>query len=383
MTAAAGVTRPNVFTAPPGLLRRPQARLPQDPAPDRVELSAAGPEPPEPPGGGASLRRVGAFAAVAAAAAGAFGAAAGPALIATPRSMVPAAEAPAQFREIPRREAPFAPFRAPRAGAQVISSPTPQARPGRGTPTVSAPSPQARPASSSVAFQNLEKTPLRQGMEGPAVARFQKWLNHAQPVAATGRFDDATEAAVRRYQARHGLASDGVVGNGTFGMLFEELFWKGGLRPSMTDPAENAALPRDLEVVVDLGRQRAFLVDGQSREALRSYPISSGAPGFATPQGNFRITAHYMKPEWVPPSSDWARGSSLVPPGPDNPLGPAAMQLSGSTVLLHGVPHAKFGSLGRSPQSHGCVRMYPHHVMELYELLPDGATVRVVPDWKG
>jgi len=57
-----------------------------------------------------------------------------------------------------------------------------------------------------------EGTPLiRQGMSGPAVA----WLRRSLAVPAAtagGPYGDDLAAAVRRFQAHHGLATDGIAG---------------------------------------------------------------------------------------------------------------------------------------------------------------------------
>jgi peptidoglycan hydrolase-like protein with peptidoglycan-binding domain len=56
---------------------------------------------------------------------------------------------------------------------------------------------------------------LKKGSRGPAVAKVQRWLN--QPV--DGIFGRGTRAAVKRFQLRQGLESDGVVGPATWAAL--------------------------------------------------------------------------------------------------------------------------------------------------------------------
>jgi lipoprotein-anchoring transpeptidase ErfK/SrfK len=225
-------------------------------------------------------------------------------------------------------------------------------------------------------FKSLEQTPLKKGMRGEQVARFKQYLNSFFKVDQNDVYDDATERAVKAYQEKRNLGKDGIVGNGTFGSIFSDLFWKDGTK---ADLGEKSLPKENLEVIVDLSEQRARVRDTQSGKILREYPISSGAPGFDTPAGNYQVTDKFTKPEWIPPNSDWARGSSRVPPGPDNPLGVAGLQLSNSDYLLHSVPTSKFGTLGNTPASHGCVRMYPHHVMQLHDTLSNGTSVRIVP----
>jgi peptidoglycan hydrolase-like protein with peptidoglycan-binding domain len=57
-------------------------------------------------------------------------------------------------------------------------------------------------------------TMLRRGARGVAVVRLQRLLRHVEAYDAdpTGMFDAATEAAVLRFQRRHQLDDDGLVG---------------------------------------------------------------------------------------------------------------------------------------------------------------------------
>lgn len=53
----------------------------------------------------------------------------------------------------------------------------------------------------------------------------------------------------------------------------------------------------------------------------------------------------------------------MVPAGPDNPLGKYAIRLSASGYLIHGTNKP----VGVGMQvTHGCVRMYPEDIEELF-----------------
>lgn len=67
---------------------------------------------------------------------------------------------------------------------------------------------------------------LKHGERGDAVKHLQEALNKAgvrddkgQPLPTTGYYGDLTEAAVRKYQAQHGLSVDGKAGHDTLGAL--------------------------------------------------------------------------------------------------------------------------------------------------------------------
>ncbi len=115
---------------------------------------------------------------------------------------------------------------------------------------------------------------LRLGATGHEVVHVQRLLG----IHADGRYDEATERAVRRFQAEHGLLVDGQVGPRTWAALEAE--WRGFageavLREGSTGPAV-AAVQRLLGVTADgdfgpitLAAVRAFqersglVVDGQ------------------------------------------------------------------------------------------------------------------------
>ena len=65
----------------------------------------------------------------------------------------------------------------------------------------------------------------------------------------------------------------------------------------------------------------------------------------------------------------------VVGPGPDNPLGSHALYLGFPQYLIHGTN--KPFSIGMRV-SHGCVRMYPEHIVELFELVEPGTPVTLV-----
>lgn len=68
---------------------------------------------------------------------------------------------------------------------------------------------------------------IRRGSSGPDVALVQTWLNgirdsctwHAA-LTVDGKFGASTVAAVKRYQTRHSLTSDGSVGKDTWEKMF-------------------------------------------------------------------------------------------------------------------------------------------------------------------
>jgi L,D-transpeptidase ErfK/SrfK len=66
---------------------------------------------------------------------------------------------------------------------------------------------------------------------------------------------------------------------------------------------------------------------------------------------------------------------SVVPPGPDNPLGAYAMTLSLPGYLIHGTN--KPAGVGMR-SSHGCIRLYPEDIEALFGRVGRGTEVRLV-----
>ncbi|MCS6947938.1 MAG: L,D-transpeptidase family protein [Steroidobacteraceae bacterium] len=140
-------------------------------------------------------------------------------------------------------------------------------------------------------------------------------------------------------------------------------------------------------IVVNLAEHRLYYFvpekNGPVRRVL-TYPVSIGKMDWRTPLGSTRIVEKRVNPTWIPPPSvrkeHAARGEPLpavVPPGPDNPLGAHAMRLGlpGGAYLIHGTNNP--AAVGM-PVTHGCIRMYPEDIAELFPLVPVGTPVTLL-----
>ena len=130
-------------------------------------------------------------------------------------------------------------------------------------------------------------------------------------------------------------------------------------------------------LVLNLGDQRLyhFKPDGKT---VVSYPVGIGREGWSTPTGRTKVVRKQVKPTWYVPKSIRAERPelpSVVPPGPENPLGSHALYLGWRSYLLHGT-NKPYG-IGRRA-SHGCVRLYPEDIARLYAEIPVGTRVTVI-----
>ena len=129
-------------------------------------------------------------------------------------------------------------------------------------------------------------------------------------------------------------------------------------------------------VVVDTPNTFLYLVLGNGR-ALR-YGIGVGREGF-TWAGVKHVEKKAEWPDWTPPAEMLERQPYLprfMAGGPGNPLGARAMYLSGSVYRIHGTnaPH----TIGQRVSS-GCIRLVNEDVEHLYNRVPVGAKVVVLP----
>lgn len=115
---------------------------------------------------------------------------------------------------------------------------------------------------------------------------------------------------------------------------------------------------------------------------VHTYPASIGRMDWATPLGKTRVVSKKKGPTWRPPESirkEHAEAGdplpAVVPPGPDNPLGDYAIYLALPSYLIHGT-NKSFGVGMRV--SHGCVRMLPEDIEELFPLVAANTPVHIV-----
>jgi len=113
-----------------------------------------------------------------------------------------------------------------------------------------------------------------------------------------------------------------------------------------------------------------------------THPIGIGLVGWSTPEGKTKVVGKKADPWWIPPASvrrehreDGDPLPAKVPPGPDNPLGRHALRLGWDSYLIHGT-NKPYGVGMRA--SHGCIRMYPEDIAQLFDDIPVGTPVTVV-----
>lgn len=136
-------------------------------------------------------------------------------------------------------------------------------------------------------------------------------------------------------------------------------------------------------IVINIAEYRMYYYPAGG-SVVHTYPLGIGREGWGSPVGSTRISAMTANPAWYPPKSireehaaDGDPLPTVVPPGPDNPLGPYKMSLAIPGYLIHG-SNKKFGIGMRV--SHGCFRMLNNNVLELSRMVKVGTPVRIIDE---
>ena len=164
--------------------------------------------------------------------------------------------------------------------------------------------------------------------------------------------------------------------------------WLPGAGKMLTVPGRHILPPGPHEgIVVNLPEHRLYYYPKPKRGApmeVITYPVSIGKMDWRTPLGVTRVIQKQKDPTWYPPESvrkEHAEAGDPLPPkvgpGPDNPLGAYAMRLAAGngTYLIHGTNNPIAVGLA---VTHGCIRMYPDDVAQLFPLIPVGTPVRLI-----
>lgn len=143
-------------------------------------------------------------------------------------------------------------------------------------------------------------------------------------------------------------------------------------------------LPKTIHqgIVLNVAEMRLYYYPKPGGNVVLTYPIGVGREGWNTPLGVTKVTTKVAGPSWTPPASiraehaaDGEKLPAVVPPGPNNPLGPYALRLGFPSYLLHG-SNKQYGSGMRV--SHGCVRLQNDDITYLFRTVPVGTRVEIV-----
>lgn len=135
-------------------------------------------------------------------------------------------------------------------------------------------------------------------------------------------------------------------------------------------------------IVINLPELRLYYFPDDGSNRVVTHPISIGRMDWKTPLGRTSVIAKNANPAWYPPQSireEHAANNdplpTVVPPGPDNPLGAYALRLGIAGYLIHGTNRP--AGVGMRV-THGCIRLFPEDIEELFGTIDVGTPVQIV-----
>lgn len=152
-----------------------------------------------------------------------------------------------------------------------------------------------------------------------------------------------------------------------------------GQRLRIHNPHIVPAAPDD-GILINLPQRMLFHF---SQGTLRAaYPVGLGKPSWPTPQGEFRIVSKVKNKPWLVPKSiqeEMRREGKVVlqevPPGPDNPLGAHWLGLN---LWGYGIHSTIAPASIYQFRSHGCIRLHPDDIAELFGQVRVGTAGRLI-----
>ncbi len=133
-------------------------------------------------------------------------------------------------------------------------------------------------------------------------------------------------------------------------------------------------------VVINIPEMRLYYFHPRRPGApllVSTYPVGLGRDDWRTPAGKFKVNGKTKNPTWVIPESirkerikEKGFSETMIPGGdPKNPLGKYRFELSLPMYRIHGT-NIPWG-VGMQV-SHGCVRLYPEDIEQLFPMIPIG-----------
>ena len=134
-------------------------------------------------------------------------------------------------------------------------------------------------------------------------------------------------------------------------------------------------------IVVNIPEMRLYYFHPQrdgTPQLVSTYPVGLGRDEWRTPNGKFRVRSKTENPTWVIPESirkermeEKGLSDKKIPGGdPENPLGKYRLRLSMPSYGIHGT-NIPWG-VGMQV-SHGCIRLYPEDIEQLFPRVKVGS----------
>jgi L,D-transpeptidase ErfK/SrfK len=133
-------------------------------------------------------------------------------------------------------------------------------------------------------------------------------------------------------------------------------------------------------ILINLPQRMLFYFKDGALEA--SYPVAVGKPDWDTPTGSFSVISKHKNPAWVVPrdiqeemEEEGREVLTRVEPGPGNPLGNYWI---GTSIRGIGIHATNAPASIYSYHTHGCVRLDPDNIKELFHSISKGEPGMIV-----
>jgi L,D-transpeptidase ErfK/SrfK len=134
-------------------------------------------------------------------------------------------------------------------------------------------------------------------------------------------------------------------------------------------------------IIINLPEMRMYYYQAGTNDVL-TFPIGIGKIGKTIPITKTIITRKTTNPTWIPPQDirefNLEKGivlPKIMPPGPDNPLGPYAIYTGLPTYLIHSTIFPE--SVG-TRASFGCIRMYESDIKDFFPSIEKNIPVAII-----
>ena len=131
-------------------------------------------------------------------------------------------------------------------------------------------------------------------------------------------------------------------------------------RPNMTPVAH----------VVANKQKNLLLAYDKDYQLVASYPTTMGSNYRPSPNGEYKVSSRIIDPTY---NKDFSNKDSVLPPGPNNPVGRVWIGINKPSFGIHGSPNPEKIS---QQKSSGCVRLTNWDVLGLFGTIEEGATVK-------
>lgn len=133
----------------------------------------------------------------------------------------------------------------------------------------------------------------------------------------------------------------------------------------------NPYQPNEQEVhrVVAVKAKNLLYAYNDKDELVASYPTTMGSVYKPSPEGEYKVLSRIKDPTY---NKDFSNENSVLPPGPNNPVGRVWIGINKPSYGIHGSPNPE--RISRQNSS-GCVRLTNWDALGLYGTIEEGAKV--------